>query len=298
MENNIPEKLPSTNIHTPAELLENAEILLNSSNSRMMRSSVLEAIAALESFVNSNTIPLLEKKVDPKFAKWLVDKTKFDFNSRLLLLTPLALDIKVDTETDLWKDFKKSKTTRNKVTHEGTKVSKKEAEFVIDTVYKWLEYLGSSVGIENSLFRIKNFIEEKKIIIDSEEKAINVIMKYFSKTKAAKLVSGIEKFNNQKIRPDLILEFGKIKTVIETKLARNILKIEEYSSELIEISSEFLFKTEFDQAALIIFTSQKIPLDYQLIRKIRVEMEGDNDKYIYIAMISSNEHDDVGITKP
>ncbi len=75
--------IPTADLHTPEELLDNAETLLASSNPKMMRAVVLEAITALEAYVQSVVFSALGTKLDSLLVQWLEDKTKMDFDSRL-----------------------------------------------------------------------------------------------------------------------------------------------------------------------------------------------------------------------
>nr|MBA3691953.1 hypothetical protein [Acidobacteriota bacterium] len=78
-------------IHTPEELLDNAETLFATGNAKMMRAAVLEAITSLEAFVQTTVFSALNNKLDPLLVQWLQDKTKMDFDSRLSILTPIAV---------------------------------------------------------------------------------------------------------------------------------------------------------------------------------------------------------------
>lgn len=126
---------PTAEIHTPEELLDGAEVLFASANPKMMRAAVLEAIAALEAFVQDVVFTALRGKLDPLLVQWLEEKTRIDFDSRLSVLTPVAVGRQIDKQASLWKKYKGAKEIRNKVTHSGRKVSTDEARFVIDTVY-------------------------------------------------------------------------------------------------------------------------------------------------------------------
>ena len=128
----------------------------------MMRAAVLEAITALEAFVQSTVFASLNGKIDPLLIQWLEHKTKMDFDSRLSVLTPIAVGRSVDKSSTLWSDYKKAKGIRNKVTHSGVKVSAKDARFVIDTVYNWLAYLGSTLEIEVALMGLKRISSKGK----------------------------------------------------------------------------------------------------------------------------------------
>jgi hypothetical protein len=156
---------PIADLHTPEELLDNAETLFAYNNPKMMRAAILEAITALESYVQAVVFSSLSEKLDPLLVQWLEDKTKMDFDSRLSVLTPVAVGQSIDKQSTLWTEYKRAKEIRNKVTHSGRKVSSTDARFVIDTVYKWLAYLGSTVELELALIRFKQYIEENSIKI-------------------------------------------------------------------------------------------------------------------------------------
>jgi hypothetical protein len=131
---------------TPAELLETAEKLFaeGDENRSVYRVSILEAITALESNVRDKVFPSLQAKVGDDLTKWLEEKTRMDFETRLGLFIPIATGLKVDKKDKLWGDYKKAKEIRNKVTHSGKKVTRSQARSVIDTVYEWMEYLNQA----------------------------------------------------------------------------------------------------------------------------------------------------------
>jgi hypothetical protein len=126
---------------TTAELLETAERLYDMGEPHMYRACVLEAITALEANVKAVAFPALIARVGDDLAKWLEEKTRMDFDTRLGMIVPIATGLKVDKNDKLWNDYKKAKEIRNKVTHAGTKVTSTQARFVINTVYEWIEYL-------------------------------------------------------------------------------------------------------------------------------------------------------------
>ena len=126
---------------TPAELLDTAERLFSIGDTNMYRASILEAISALEAIVHTKAFPALQKQVGDELAKWLEEKTKMDFETRIGLFIPIATGITINKKDRLWNDYKKAKEIRNKVTHTGRKVSQAQARFVINTVYEWVAYL-------------------------------------------------------------------------------------------------------------------------------------------------------------
>lgn len=129
---------------TPAELLETAEKLFSAADQNMYRAAILEAITALEANVRDKAFPALQNRVGSDLTKWLEEKTRMDFETRLGLFIPIATGLKVDKKDKLWNDYKKSKEIRNKVTHSGRRVTRVQARFVIDTVYEWIEYLNQA----------------------------------------------------------------------------------------------------------------------------------------------------------
>jgi hypothetical protein len=132
---------------TPAELLETAEELFKMGNSKMYRAAILEAITALESYVATEVTEKLEDIVGKEFAKWLEEKTRFDFDSRLGVLTSFVTGVEIDKDGKLWGDYKKSKEIRNKVTHSGKKVTKEQGRFIIDVTYEWVDFLNQAQKI-------------------------------------------------------------------------------------------------------------------------------------------------------
>jgi hypothetical protein len=131
---------------TPAELLETAERLFaeGDGNRSIYRVAVLEAITALEANVRDKVFSALQARVGDDLTKWLEEKTRMDFDTRLGLFIPIATGLKVDKGDKLWSDFKKAKEIRNTVTHSGKRVTRYQARSVIDTVYEWMEYLNQA----------------------------------------------------------------------------------------------------------------------------------------------------------
>lgn len=129
---------------TPAELLETAEKLFSAGDANMYRAAILEAVTALEANVRDKAFPVLREKLGEDMCKWLEDKTRMDFETRISLFIPLATGLKVDKKDRLWNDYKKAKEIRNKVTHTGKKVTRQQTRFVINAVYEWMEYLNQA----------------------------------------------------------------------------------------------------------------------------------------------------------
>ena len=277
---------PTADLHTPEELLDNAETLLASSNPKMMRAAVLEAITALEAYVQSVVFSALGTKLDSLFVQWLEDKTKMDFDSRLSVLTPVAVGQPIDKQSTPWKEYKDAKEIRNKVTHSGRKVSPADARSVISTVYKWLAYLGSTVELELALIGLKRYIEENGIKITSEREAISVLADYFGKTKAA--VSSQEvgvPLGTRKLRVDLILKFGSFTTLVETKFFSKEASARRRIADVVEQIKTYLAVTGITQSAAIIFQKGEIPEELESVNKYFVSVSGDKESVVYVVVI-------------
>lgn len=205
-------------VHTPEELLETAEYYFSLKSPKANRVAVFEAIVALESFVQRVVFSSLQTTMDPLLVKWLEDKTKMDFDSRLSVLTPVATGLPVDKQAGLWNAYRKAKEIRNKVSHSGHPVSDQEAGFVIDTVCSWLAYLGSTVELEVALLEMRAHIREQRLAIHSQTDAQKAVADYFVSTRAAKAYMEtspeLEKIPR---RADFILKFGPYLVLFETK---------------------------------------------------------------------------------
>jgi hypothetical protein len=211
---------PSADIDTPEELLANAERHYSSSDINAMRAAVLEAMAALETFVSKKVFSSLDGKLDPLLVRWLETKTRMDFDSRLSILVPVALGRPIDIRGSLWQDYQVARSIRHRVVHAGARVSRERARFVIDTVYKWLAFLGSSVEIQVALLGLRRFFERQpSLTINNEREAVDLIVKYFSKSKAVDVLSE-EVLSRSNFRPDVVLKFGPYTVVIEAKFSR------------------------------------------------------------------------------
>jgi len=159
--------VPVAELHTPEELLAGAEDLLASDNPVTRRAAVLEAITALESYVQATVFPAMSSKVDAVLVEWIERKTRVDFESRLTVLLPVATGRAIDKQSLLWQGYQKAKEIRNKVVHIGAKVSRSQARFVVDTVHDWLAYLGSTAELEVALIGLKRHIDCSFAYFDS-----------------------------------------------------------------------------------------------------------------------------------
>jgi hypothetical protein len=265
-------------LHTPEELLMNAQDFLESDNEAMLRACVLEAITALEAYVQKVVFDVFNEQFPDILVKWIKEKTMMDFDTRISTLTSVALGQQIDKNDTLWSNYKVAKGIRNDVTHSGRKVTKKDASFVIQTVYDWLSFLGSTAEVDLSLYSLKNYIEKKNITPSSEKEAVNLVAKFYRETKAASSDNETTKLPIV-VRPDLILHFGKYKILIETKLLKgSIESVERNKSTYLYQVNELLSKTMIERAALIIFCKGNLP---EVYNKIQLYSDG-KIKVIYI----------------
>jgi hypothetical protein len=208
---------PSADINTPDELLANAERHYASTDLNAMRAAVLEAMAAFETFVQGKVFSSLEGKFDLALVSWLEKKTRTDFDSRLSVLAPVALGRPIDKQDALWRDYETARSIRHRVVHAGARVTREKARFVIDTVYKWLAFLGSSVEVQVALLGLKRFFERHPApTINDEREAVDLVVKYFSKTKTAEIIRE-SYLPGSLFHPDVILKFGPYTVIIEAK---------------------------------------------------------------------------------
>lgn len=279
--NKMPKTFPQANLHTPEELLESANELFLTQNPKMMRAATLEAITALEAYVQAKIFPALSAKFGGRFSEWLENKTRMDFDSRLEIITPIAIDLPVNTDTNLWSDYKKARKIRHSIIHNGKKVSQGEAKFVIDTVYKWIAYLSSTVGLELALRELKAYIEHNHIQINREDVAISIIADYFAKFSIANNIEKdaaiIPNDSGSLIPIDLVLQIGPQQIVVETKFSRN-LSIRSLVKRGVEQVLYYAKHVGVTQAALIIFEKGEIESEFNKVLKFE-------DGRVYVVVI-------------
>ena len=242
-------------VHTPDELLTGARRLLESGDPIVLRAAVLEAITALESFVHQRVFAALRERIDPLLVKWLEDKTKMDFDSRLSVFTPIATGIAIDQSAELWARYKDAKQLRNAVTHSGRKVTPAEATKVLETVRDWLAYLASSAELDAALGQFKREVEAGHIRVSDGRSASEAIGRYFSTSSPAHVA--LEQDVGRGVRADVVLRFGPRLAVIETKFlrhARTLSRIDEGVKQLESLMSQ----AGADRGALVVFSPEAI----------------------------------------
>lgn len=258
--------IPQAEISTPDELLANAERFYRSNDPNMMRAAVLEAMAALETFVHRKVFSALEAKLDPLLVRWLEEKTRMDFDSRLKVLAPVATGRLVDTRDVLWRDYQASRHIRNRITHAGARVSQDRARFVIDTVYQWLSFLGSSVELQVALIGLQRYFASRpQLDVRNEKDAVGLIIRYFSKTRVAD-IQHQPLFATEKMpRPDVILRFGAYSVIIEVKFARGQLIDSVIRSAIHELRNNIdIFEATI--GAVVVFINGEVDPLYEQIQ--------------------------------
>jgi hypothetical protein len=260
---------PIADLHTPEELLDNAETLFASHNPKLMRAAILEAITALESYVQEKVFAGLETKIDAQLAKWLEEKTRMDFDTRLAILTPVAIGIQVDKQSSLWNSYKTAKEIRNTITHSGKKVSETDARFVIDTVYEWLAYLGGTLSLELALSEFKRYVEANVVGIQSEAQATALVRDYFMNSPAAKSAASLLTLldDDPRVKTDVAIKLGEYHVFVETKFGQfSINHIDQAVEQTQAITYALRNKGVFFQNAIIYFTWNRIPDSFNAIQ--------------------------------
>jgi len=244
-------------LYGPEDLLRNAKYLLEMNDPRFMRPVVLESITALEVYIHTKIFKILELRFDPEFVAWLREKTKYNFNSRLEVITSLALGIKISKlkRSDLWRRYTEARRVRNDVSHEGRIISFDEAEEVYNTIYDWLACLGSNIGLEIALIEFKQFIEENHLSVTTEFEAQALVNDYFEESSVSKPVSNLEHLNSYRF--DYILKFGNNTVVLELKLIRSIPEISTYIQDIIHRGLILLNRFDIDKMGIMIFVEER-----------------------------------------
>lgn len=260
-------------LHSPSELLLVADNLLASKKKELMRAVVLESITALEAYVHTIVFDALDRKYPSALVLLLKEKTKMDFDSRLSTLVSVATEREINKEEKLWQDYKEAKTIRNKVTHSGKTVSFSEAKSVLNTVYQWLSYLGSTVEVEISLEGLKKHVRENqnKLLKNNFLNEFNlqkIVIEYFATIKPlkTKLENVIFESEHGKKIADIVLEFGKYTVIIELKVV--IGDFETSLKSAIDSIKMILKGSPFTRGIVVIYTLKDIPKYYEKVRTI------------------------------
>lgn len=261
--------------HSPEELLSTADHLIDSGDQRMYRSAVLEAFTALEYFVGLYVFGILDSKLDKLLVKWLKEKTRTNFDDRLEVFTPVATEVEIDKNGDLWRRYKKSKEIRNKVAHTGRMVSHEEAKFVRDTVHDWLAYLGSIAGIEYELLRFKEYFETSRISTKKGSELEQEVNEYFSQNNKIEIVRQKQIGNNI---ADIVLDYGGKTILIENIFLPNLeMKGDTLKRKRILVK-RMMHQMRITRGAIIVFHEFELPETVRTLSTI----DGGNLSIIYV----------------
>lgn len=260
--------LRKADLYSPRDLLRNAKYLLDTRDPKALRAVVLESMTALEVYVHTKVFKFLEEQLDIEFIEWLKKKTRFDFRSRLGAITPLALGLKISIVkgSTLWNRYTEAKKIRNEVSHEGRIISFDEGQKVYNTVFDWLACLGSSIGMELALIKLKQHIEENHLSISTEFEVADILNSYFRESSVATPITQ-EVYLGRSIF-DFVLQFGTKIVALEMKLLMRLpTDLNQYIADLIPILSNNLEISNFSKIALIIFLKGEVPISFQQIKK-------------------------------
>ena len=230
-----------------------------SGDPKLFRGAILESIAALEAFVQRTVFRSLEGRLDPLLVRWLEEKTKMDFDSRLSVLTPVATGLPIDKSSQLWNGYKKAKEIRNKVVHSGQKVTTKDVDLVIATVRDWLSYLGSTVELEAVLLDLRRWVEKSSTLsIENEAQAIQLVTKYFRQAPVAKTTVEVEvNSGGRRHLTDMILDFGPRKVLVETKFPQVGTNVRNVIMDAVEKADTLRNTENVGQACVIAFLRKR-----------------------------------------
>lgn len=253
----------------PEDLLENARYLLELREQKTIRSVILESMTALEVYVHNKVFKILEIKYDPAFVKWLKERTDFNFDDRLGNITPFALneDVSAFRASDLWRRYKNARELRNDVTHKGIEVSFENAEEVYKTVYDWLAYLESSVGLELSLNEFKQIIIERSEITSVND-YFDLLSEFYLRSRAGFDIRSITQMEYPiELAFEWGLKFGQIIVSLDTKMSSGTMNDFNYLVETVIGQTRIkLENPDIDKAAIIIFHRGELPESFEFVR--------------------------------
>ena len=209
-----------------------------------------------------------------------MDKTEGENGYRVKAynITPIALNKKIDKESDEWRNLKtnldKAREIRNKITHEGRKASKKDVDQVFKAINTWLEYLGYIVDIDLSVIQLKWYIEENKTIIVSEEVIRALVQQFFQETQAykerTKMIGTV--FSVAGPVADLMLQFGGKSVGIEFKIfSGNSDDFEKMKSKWLTQLRKILIHFKLNRIILIVISNTDLSNSYEDFTDIKNE---------------------------
>ena len=257
----------SAELHSPEELLATAEALLALADPQMYRAAVLEATTALEAYVSGAVFERLELLLDPLLVRWLRDKTRSDFDTRLTVLSPVATGRAVDTTSALWKDYKAARQIRNRVAHAGARVTYEKAAFVLTTVRHWMAFIGSTAELTITLDGLRRYVETARVPVRDERDAGSLVQRYFAKSPRDMVVTREAHDRGQVF--DFILQFSDQRVAVEVKvLLPNVDDVEVGIRDFTEGFAGIVRAGQFSRGALVVFTRSVPPEAYRVARVV------------------------------
>lgn len=257
----------SADLHSPEELLATAEALVALADPQMYRAAVLEAITALEAYVSGTVFERLELLLDPLLVRWLRDRTRMDFDSRLTVLTPLATGRAVDTASELWREYKSARAIRNSVTHSGARVTQQKAVFVLTTVRRWMAFIGSTAELTVTLDGLRRYVETAHVAIRDGREAAAVVQRYFAKAPRDMVVQSDALDHGHRL--DFILQFSDQRVAVEVKVLRDEAGGAEATiREATQAFAATVRRGEFARGAFVAFLRAEPPEAYRVARVV------------------------------
>jgi hypothetical protein len=267
-------------LHKPEDLLEAAEIILQSDNKLLYRAVVLESMAALEVYLKQIIVDKELKKILQPIGLlgWIDKQSEKALENRLQITTELLKE-KIEHGKEKWDKLvdliKEDYQYRNKVIHKGVIVEKEKAEKVYNNVYDFLSFLGLYTEVDSSLKELKNFIENNPSIrVRTDEDAENLIRSFYkqkfdipnSTSKARKI-------------PYLVISYGKNEVYFDIAVIGDIPGNDDVE-ETIELNNQILtvhwdsvFKKSDDdkiiRGIMLVLTKNPVPDKYKEIKFYR-----------------------------
>jgi len=248
---------PVAAFHSPEELLETARELLSTPNPKVYRAAVLEAQAALETFIQRTVFPALQTRFPKDFVEWLKKKTNMDFDTRLSILVPIATGISIDTGSPLWSAHKKIRELRKGVVHGSHKVTLPEAQMAITNTADWIAYLGRTVELEKAMLDLKHWVESQPSpVARSWKEAEQIVAQFFTRSKVANVeFNKVFQLDGRRLEADAILEFGAQQVVVETKFAGQPRPLHRVLDDALQHAQRIRAASKIRLAAVVVFAA-------------------------------------------
>ena len=260
-------KIDPADLLTPDELLVGANSLLLYDEPLFMRAVVLEAYAALETYVKLTIDEILNNNPHAEYVNLIEEVRKDRIDERIGILTDVGIGQPLSRQGNLWNNFKRVQEIRNQTTHLGYKVNHQLAQFVVTVIHDLLAFLGSTAEVDLSLLGLKKFIEREKISIANEQECVSIVKEYYMQTKSA--VIKTEKslvFHDSRMIVDILLKFGEYTIQVETKFSSFMENFDTIYDSVVEKALSNLNLTQISRAAIIIFTKGQLSESFNKVK--------------------------------